>query len=318
MASRERAEVVRRREKVRDRVKFLLEYQWGGNQRQMARDLAVSQGLISKIVNGLQGPGSRFLATLARQPSVNADWILRGEGPPLSLPPRGTLPVALGVLPGPPLQYSHLVTGQRHPVAEVLDRSSRYWMELQSSSPLVRDPVLRLLPADLLLMETDSAWTSRLDLIEGRLCGVRLQCGLAEPAFALGKLSRDSLGLVFDTLDGAIRLDWQSSLPQPSTCSASPLPPPIPEAHQSKTAPSGRKKAGRRRTIRYLDREEEKAETRRRAEENDREERGSRHGEAAGVSGNGGDTITLQNVVGVCVYLARSSPGHRQDSPSSE
>src|SRR5438309_10825248 len=127
-------EKTQRRESVRGRVRFLLDYHWGSNQRQMARDLGVSQGLISKIINGNQGAGKRFLAILARQPAVNADWLLRGEGQPLSLPPKGTLPIALGVLPGLPANYSQLLTGQRHPVAEALDRASRYWLELQSSS----------------------------------------------------------------------------------------------------------------------------------------------------------------------------------------
>src|SRR4051812_640798 len=98
-------EKARLREAVRDRVKFLLEYHWLGNQRQMARDLEVSQGLISKIINGLQGAGRRFLGILGSQPGVNADWVLRGEGQPLNLPPKGTLPVALGVLPGSPAEW---------------------------------------------------------------------------------------------------------------------------------------------------------------------------------------------------------------------
>src|SRR5439155_258347 len=140
-----------------------------------------------------------FLGTLARQPGVNADWVLRGEGQPLSLPPQGTLPVASGVLPGSPIEYPQFLTGQRHPIAEALDRETRYWLELQFNSPLVRDVELRLLTGDLALMETDPAWTKRLDLIEGRLCGVRVQRGLGDPTYSLGKLYRGPLGLVFDT-----------------------------------------------------------------------------------------------------------------------
>ena len=65
---------------LQERVKFLLDYRWRGNQREMARDLSVSQGLISKIVNGVQGPGKRFLHALARQTGVNAEWVLGGVG----------------------------------------------------------------------------------------------------------------------------------------------------------------------------------------------------------------------------------------------
>lgn len=88
MVRPQQAEKLRQREAIRDRVKFLLDYHWSGNQRQMARDLGVSQGLISKIVNGLQGAGRQFLTVLGQQRGVNPDWLLRGEGQPLSLPPK--------------------------------------------------------------------------------------------------------------------------------------------------------------------------------------------------------------------------------------
>ena len=53
------------------------------------------------------------------------------------LPPRGTLPVAGCVLPGPPSVHEAVLTGQRHPVAEALDRSSRYWLELPAGFPIL-------------------------------------------------------------------------------------------------------------------------------------------------------------------------------------
>src|SRR3954453_10582055 len=85
MPRRATQETAHERDAVRGRVRFLLEYRWGGNQRQMARDLDVSQGLVSKIVNGQQGAGRRFLAALAHQPGVNAEWLWRGEGQPHTL-----------------------------------------------------------------------------------------------------------------------------------------------------------------------------------------------------------------------------------------
>lgn len=296
MARRSSPEAVRQRDIVRDRVRFLLEYHWGGNQRQMARDLAVSQGLISKIANGHQGAGRRFLTTLAHQPGVNADWVLRGEGQPLTLPPQGTLPVALGVLPGPLDEHAQLLTGQRHPVAEALDRPSRYWLELPSTSPLLRDNSLWLLAGDLLLMETDPAWVNRPDLIEGRLCGVRLPRRERETAYAVGKLYRDPLGLVFDAaLEAVFRLAT-SPVPSPALPSGS-APSSAADAQESGERPRVRV----RRKVRVLDQEKKKAAARAKA----------MHGQQ-GTSSEPEEclspAITLQDVVAVCVYLARPSP----------
>lgn len=279
--------VARQREATRDRVKFLLDYHWAGSQRQMARDVGVSQGLISKIVNGQQGAGSHFLAALARQQGVNAEWLLRGEGPPLSLPPKGARPISLGILPGSPLDHVQLLVGQHHPVAETLDRESRYWLELQSSLPLLRDVNLRLLPGDMLLMETDPAWTARLDFVEGRICGVRLYAGTPESTFVLGKVYRDSLGLVFDAVDWVIR-QAGTALPMSPAPSVAPTP---------KASATPRTRPFRRK-IRMLDDEEKKASGRFKADE-----QLSRQ-----PLGDQPDTFNLQDIVGVCVYLARPSP----------
>src|SRR5262245_13012337 len=87
-------------EAVRERIRFLLSYRWKNHQRQMARELGISQGLISKVVNGQQGPGERLLAALAEGGGVNPRWLLHGEGEPL--PNRlgeGSLPISEVVLP---------------------------------------------------------------------------------------------------------------------------------------------------------------------------------------------------------------------------
>ncbi len=289
-------EAVRQRAAVRDRVKFLLDYHWGGNQRQMARDLAVSQGLISKIVRGHQGAGKRFLATLARQPGVNAGWVLRGEGQPLNLPPRGTLPVAAGVLPGLPEQHAHLLTGARHPVAEALDRPSRYWLELPSGSPLLGDESLRLLAGDLLLIEADPAWTGRPDLVDGRLGGIRLARGQQGTEYPLGKFYRSPQGLIFEALDTALRL-FTFPAP-PSAHSPEMVPLSAPEAPEPEEPPRAR----RRRTVRMLEHEERKAEARNQGGQNQPMVRAEPEEQPAAA-------LTLQDIVAVCVYLARPSPG---------
>lgn len=277
------------REPIRDRVKFLLEYHWDSNQRQMARDLGVTQGLISKIINGHQGAGKRFLTTLGRQPGINAEWVARGQGQPLSLPPQGTLPIASTVLPGSPLDHPHLHSGHRHPVAQALDRPTRYWLEVSSYAALLRDANLRLMMNDLALIETDTAWTSRIDLVAGRLCGVRVSGG-SVPIYTFSRLVRDSSGHILAPSFSA----EASRFPEVSSPAAS---------DQSQTPKTAEPTIRRRRKIRSLDQEAKKAAER--AQQDDV----TRHQEKDPDNRLSGQiSIDLQDIVGVCVYLVRPFP----------
>ena len=120
--------------------------------------------LISMVVNGHQGPGKQLLGALARLPDVNAEWVLRGIGQPLLPATRGTLPISPCVLPGPPLAYPHMLTGSRHAVPTALEQDARYWLQIQPQSPLIQVDKWKFRSGDLLLMETSSDWTSRLEL----------------------------------------------------------------------------------------------------------------------------------------------------------
>lgn len=284
-------------EAARQRVTWLLTNLFGGRQRRMAEATKMPQSQISRIVNGRLGVSPEFFDAMARLPGVNPDWARRGAGEPMMPPTRGTLPVALAVLPGPPLEYPYLLTGQRHPVAEALERETRYWLELQASSPLVRDPRLKLLPADLLLMETSPAWTTRLELIVGRLCGVRRGPDLAQPSYVLGRVDRDPLGLVLDLVDCYIRVSEQ----------AHPGEGPEASAEAASSEPGGgpkpkRAKVKMRRKVRILEEEKHKAEQRQA-----RVEGGQERQPAGGASSS--LRIAVQEVVCVCVYVARPSPG---------
>lgn len=159
----------------RDKVKYVLAHIWRGNQREMARALGVSQALISKVANGHQAPGRRLLSALANHPQISAEWIQSGGGPPLVVPGSGSLPIGTGILPGPPLENPQLLSGATHPVADALNRTTRYWIELSAHSPLIREPSLLVAPGDFLLLEADPAWTRRPDMTVGRVCGVRFQ-----------------------------------------------------------------------------------------------------------------------------------------------
>jgi len=297
------AEDLKRRDEAQGRVAWALHNLCAGRQRRMADLMGVPQSQISRIVSGKLGASSEILAALARLTGVNPSWATQGLGSPLLPSTKGTLPIAYGILPGTTLDYAHLLTGQRHPVAEPLDRETRYWLELQASSPLLRDNGLRLLVGDLLLMETDPAWTNRLDLIQGRLCGVRLGQGSPEPTYALGMVYRDTLGIAFSAFSTTFRLIGAPlqahAMPPPSTVSELPDP-------RIKVFPEG----GKRRKIRELEREQEKAEKRKQLQEMAAQPEVMSPQAATQEANREPDgTFTMQDAIGVAVYLVRPSPG---------
>jgi transcriptional regulator with XRE-family HTH domain len=262
----------------RERVRYLLDYRWRGSQREMARAIGVSQGLISKFLNGVQGPGRRLFAALASHPGISPDWLRTGAGQPLPLPEQGSLPIASGVLPGPPLEFPHLLTESRHPVGDALARPTRYWLPLPATAPLVRVPDYRLMVGDLLLMEGDRSWTRRPDLTDGRLCGARVSGG-PEITYQLGWLEPTRSGLTLHL--GAI----PDSPPAPA----------LPTTGSEHAAAESRNPVRRRRTIRIPKTEEQRAESRRAARNVEPPPRNI-------VTCDRGD------VVAVCVYLARPHP----------
>lgn len=273
---------IRRRQADCGRVKFLLDHWWNGNQSRMADDLGVSQSLISKIVRTTQGPGREFLALLSRQRGLNPAWVLHGEGEPLLLPTKGTLPVSPFVLPGPPLTCPHLLSGSRHMVAEALDRDTRYWLQVQDSWPLVQVPAWKVTPGDLLLMETTHDWTRRLDLVLGRFCGVRVRPESPTP-YEVGRLEREGDCIVLKTGAMVARL-----VASPSAAESSSPPPAPPFGERSK------------RRVLNLDRERERAgERRQRKQEEERRQQEQREPVQSG------DTFTIDDIVAVCLYLAR-------------
>ena len=159
----------------------------------MARAIRVSQGLISKVVNGQQNPGQRLLNALAAHPRINAEWVLCGLGQPVPFPEEGSLPVTTALLPGPPLRFPQFLSGRRHPVARDYARPTRYWWMLTSTSALVSEPALRLALGDLLLMEADEEWTRRPDMTAGRICGFRFGSA-ADPSYRAGTVTLSSRG----------------------------------------------------------------------------------------------------------------------------
>lgn len=281
MARQGSEEIERQREAVRLRVEWVLNHLFAGKQRRMAAAMGQDQAYLSRVINRRQGVGPEFLDAVARLPGLNPAWVLHGEGEPLLSPTRGTLPVSPAVLPGPPLTCPHLLSGSRHMVAEALDRDTRYWLQVQESWPMVQVPTWKLSPGDLLLMETTKDWTGRLDLAQGRFCGVRVRQQSPTP-FEVGRLEREGECVVLKTGAMVARLVTPPSAAEP------PSPPPA--------TPIGERS---KRKVLNLDRQRERAAERRQQKEELK--RQQEHQEKA----QAGDTFTIDDVVAVCVYLAR-------------
>jgi transcriptional regulator with XRE-family HTH domain len=273
-------------------VRLLLDTHFGGNQTQAAERLGVSQSLVNKIVRGQRTPGRKLLEKLARLAGVNPDWVLHGRGQPLLPPTKGTLPVSPGLLPGPPGRHADLLTGERHPVAEPFERESRYWMQLHALSPLLHVTAWGILPNDLLLMETSSDLTTRLDLVVGRLCGVRLE-RQSGTTFEVGRVERVGTGIVL-MLDKVI-----GKLIEP---------PPPPAPHAPHPFPPPTEQPPKRRII-NLAREAAVAEERRRRQEEREEEERRQQEQLRQEREQGLGYFTAGDIVAVCLYLARPTPG---------
>jgi transcriptional regulator with XRE-family HTH domain len=216
MSRRKSGEVLGQRQAAAARARLVLDQLYGGNQSRLARDVGVSQSLISKVARGERTPGRKLLEALARLPGVRPEWALRGEGAPFAPTTRGTLPVALGVLPGWPERFPERLTGQRHPIAEALERASRYWMAVPAGSPLTAVACLALLPGDLILFDANpDVWESNLEQLQGRLFGVKLHRG-AGCSYEVGRLTRDEAGPLLDLFGAKARLAEPPTTPPPA------------------------------------------------------------------------------------------------------
>jgi len=116
------------------------------------------------------------------------------------------LPVAQAILPGSPRDYAGLLTGDRHPVSEALERDTSYWLSVRPYwSPLLGCH-LWIAPDDLLLVETDRSFLDRLDVVAGRLCAASVSINGGQ-IFVLGVVTVEHGSLsvnVFDVTGEAV------------------------------------------------------------------------------------------------------------------
>ncbi len=182
---RQRSTMKRDRPKTRsqklNRVLRLLELLFDGKQRRASRALGMSQANLSRVINGIYPPTDRLIELLAQQPSVNSRWLYDGLGEPLIPVTSGTLPVTTNILPGPPIAHTNLLSGDRHPIANVLENESRYWLKLLPDNLILHANMYHVNPGDLLLIETARDQLDRNDIVSGHLCALSLEKRGADP-----------------------------------------------------------------------------------------------------------------------------------------
>lgn len=227
-----------------DRISWLVRTLFKGKQREAARAFGISQAVLSKVMRNEQVAGQRVLAAVAAHPRVSSLWLYNGVGEPLltegseiplpltSDPPIDeagpTLPVAMQFLPGPPAEFSLLLTRKRMPVASPDYATTRYFLELAGDAPILRAKGEKVAPGDCLLMETNRRlWIDHPPVLNGRLMVVRLGGGHGpELVLARGGLQPEGGDLPLDDFGiskGIVKLALRT--PRAADASTPQLPP---------------------------------------------------------------------------------------------
>ncbi|QDU21801.1 hypothetical protein [Urbifossiella limnaea] len=171
---------------ARGRLVLVLDRLFDGNQTRLARALGVTQALVNIVVREVQPPTRNLIARLGAVERVNPHWAATGEGEPFLPDTHGTLPVSEVPLPGPPADHAALMTRKRFAVAAAFDRPSCYMWRLPAGHPATAVDAWRLLPGDLLLLETSLAVVEAPGGLHRKWCVLDGSClGRAEPVYGL-------------------------------------------------------------------------------------------------------------------------------------
>lgn len=184
MGKRPTPEQVEWQEGARQRVQLVLERMFDSNQTRLGHALGVSHTLVNLVVRSVQPPTRNLMARLGAIEGVNPRWADTGEGEPFVPDTRGTLPVSAVLLPGPPADHAALLTGERYEVVPAFERPSCYYWRLPAGHPATAVDAWRLLPGDLLLLETSRAVVEARGGLHRKWCVLDGGClGRAEPVY---------------------------------------------------------------------------------------------------------------------------------------
>lgn len=144
-----------------------------GGQRAFARESGFSQAVISKIVNGLQEPGSSFIEAVSALPDVDSKSVLSkaaisslGDG-------ECFVPVAYSLLLGSPSMHPDELTSDHVQVAATDYKRSLYGVRGKSCRPACSDPDEAFQPEDILII--DSAvehFKKNIQRLDGKLVAI--------------------------------------------------------------------------------------------------------------------------------------------------
>lgn len=157
-----------------ERVCYLLDFLFEGNQSKMADALGIPQPVISRVATGKLRPGKKLITALTGHPKVNPAWLATGKGDPLLANETSTsegwpVPVASCLLPGGPSDCKKMLTPLVQYVPGVMYRDSLYAVKADHCMPQDMED-FHILPDDLLLIETDSdAWNKNINSLNRRL-----------------------------------------------------------------------------------------------------------------------------------------------------
>jgi hypothetical protein len=163
------------------RVRWIIQRRFNGNRSLFAQAIGVSHTAANKVAAG-QPPGRKLLTAIAQQLGVNASWLLTGVGPPeagRSIDGGGVgTRVAPVPLPGLPRDHPELL--DRDPTFDPIGlfTESQYWLRLDRSQPILRDPSRGFCSRDLLLMDADRQRFPRQIKLFDHLCVVRYEGNL--------------------------------------------------------------------------------------------------------------------------------------------
>lgn len=174
-----------------NRVCHIIESLYSGNCSKLAAAIDCSPSLLTRIVKGEREPGRNLLEKIGHVPKVNRAWLLSGIGEPfLETTDHAelagvVLPIARILFDGEPAANEPCLSGDVSPVAAATYRPSRYYLRFDRIAGQLADE-LRLVPGDLIMMDSAASCRKTIAHVLGRVCIYRdlpsntLQLGFAE------------------------------------------------------------------------------------------------------------------------------------------
>lgn len=165
------------RVQVAERLAYLRDQMWNGNQNEMARALGLQQGTLSNVLSGKRSAGSKVLKAACSYPGVNPNWVRSGAGKPFEKPTfrvESSVPISGQLLPGTPNECHTLLTPRRAEAPKTYCRQTVYAIEATQVSRFGDLDISQFEPGDLVLIDADPVLLNGpIEFLASRLCVVQ-------------------------------------------------------------------------------------------------------------------------------------------------